>query len=82
MASWALLLMLANFLSIMPILLLRHANSPSLQYSSADANDRNLRGSLVLVSVLLYLRPSCNILQMTDFKLKVVSCLNDDNRNI
>lgn len=55
---------------------------PSLKYSSADANDSSLRGSLVLVSILLYLRPSCNTMKIMGFKLKGVSCLNDYNKSI
>lgn len=55
---------------------------PSLKNSSADANDSSLRASLVLVSILLYLWPSCNTMKIMGFKLKVVSCLNDYNRSI
>lgn len=41
-----------------------------------------IRGSLVFVLVLPYSRPSCDLLQIMGFKLRVVSCLTDYNRSI
>lgn len=58
------------FDSVIPTLPLYYAtNNPSLKYFSADANNSNLmhRGSLVLVSILLYLRPSRNTMQTMGF---------------
>ena len=70
------------FHPIIPTLpFITQANNPSRTYSSADANGGNVKGILVLVSVLLYLRPSCNIMQIIGSKLKVVSCFSDYNRS-